>query len=181
MPSARSHFKGFWLDGEVATFVRDHGKAKKTDLAAGRVNFSAEVNDFLRSLMSKVTPDTIGYALAREKEELRLRMEAIDHQAHELFGTSTIEEWIARARTKERSEADVVETQRSIREDVKGEIFEELRNAWHQRHSNGRAFKRDQDVAWARHRFQNQLRTMAWTPEEFVKRMQQRNRSPEVA
>jgi hypothetical protein len=181
--SRRDRIVGFRLEADVAEFVRIHGGARKTDLAAGKLNCSAEVNELIRAhLMSQVSPETIGYRLAREKEELRLAMEAIDHQAQELLGVSTIEEWIAREKDRQRSEGEVLEAQREIRVSVKTEIVEELKAAWSTRHDNGRAFKRDQDVAWARHRFQNQLRTLGWTPEEFVKRMQPaKDRVPEVA
>lgn len=165
----------------MADFVSKVGKARRTDLVAGRVNFSAEVNDFIRSLMSKVKPEAIGYSLARRKEELRVQMDAIDAQAHELLGVTTIEEWVAREKAKSRSESQALEEQRGIRHSVKEEIAQELLAAWRARHENGNAYKRDQEVAWARHRFKNQLQTIGWSPEEFVKRMETEGRGRGVS
>ncbi len=148
---------------------------------AGRVNFSAEVNDFIRSLMAKVKPEAIGYSLARRKEELLVQMDAIDAQAHELLGVTTIDEWVARERAKGKAEADVLEEQREIRGDARGKILTELVDAWGVRHQNGGSYTRTQETTWARHRFKHQLQTMGWSAEEFVERMQRQDRDPGVA
>jgi hypothetical protein len=155
---------------------------RKTDFEAGSVNVSEEVAEFLRHLVAKVSPESIGYHLAKEKERLRLEMEDVDRRAHELFGVSTIEEWIATEKGKERSAREVLQAQVKLRDSVKDEILGELRSAWQNRHDNGRRFDRHQDVAWARNRFQKELRTLNLSPEEFVKKMSTtRDRAPEVA
>jgi len=179
---SRPRYVGFRLDDDVADFIKSRGHARHTDLATGKINFSAEVNDFIRGLMGRVKPEAIGYSLVRRREELRLEIEAIDRQAQELLGVSTIDEWIAREKDRERSQADVLETQREIRDGVRSEILSELRQAWSVRHQDGRRFPRDKEATWAEHRFRRELKTLGMSPEEFVRRMQRESeRSPEVA
>ena len=166
---------------DILEFVKRHGGARRTDLAVGKVNTSEEVADFLHRLMAKVSPESVGHALAREKEELRLRMEQIDHEAQELFGVATIEEFLAREASKGRAEADVVKAQIAIRREVQDEKLGELQQAWDVRHRGGTTYDRRHEVSWAKSR-ERELRTLGMTPEEFVRRMaRSKDRSPEVA
>lgn len=168
------------LPSDVARFVRTHGHARKTDLTVGRVNISEEVAEFLRhNLMSKVTPEVLGWELARRKEELRSEIEDVDRQARDLFGVSSIEEWIAREKDGERMEADVVQAQATLREQIKEEKFRELGDLWRQYHSKGARPSRTNEIAWAKGHAK-ELRLLQITPEEFVARMGRHRDSPEV-
>lgn len=168
------------LPPDVARFIRTHGHARKTDLTIGRVNVSEEVaNHIRRDLMTKVTPEVVGWELARRKEELKSEIEDVDRQARDLFGVSSIEEWIAREKDGERMEADVVQAQASLRQQIKEEKFKELGELWRLYHAKGNRPSRTSELAWAKGHVK-ELRLLQITPEEFLARMSRRDSSPEV-
>ncbi len=180
MPPKNKTKLTLYVDSDITEFVRQHGGQRRTDLLAGKVNVSAEVNDFLHRLMSEVTPETVGSQVARRKEELVLEIEAVDHQAEELLGFSTIEEWQADQVGRERSRSDVLSQKKQIREEIHAELWQTIETQFGKMRQ-GRSYKKRQNLAWLRTRFKHELRTLSVTPEETLARLERESRSPEVA
>ncbi len=166
------------IDDDVAEFIKRHGHHHRTDFAAGRVNVSSEVNDFLRRFMGRMTPEVIGYQLAHRKEDLKLQMEDVDKQAQEILGYSTIDEWLVEQIKGERKEADLIERKVQIREKVKTEIWTRIENDYGKMR-RGQGFSRKADQSWLV-RFKRELRTLGLSRAEALRVLRGEDRSPEV-
>jgi len=155
---------------DVASFIKRHGGARRTDLTIGKVNVSDEFGTWIRhSLMTKVSPEVVGWELARRKESLKLEIEDLDRQASDLFGVSTIEEWVAREKDGEAAEGEIVRAQRALRKQIRDEKLEELDRLWKIRHDRGTHFTKSSETSWAKGHAK-ELRLLELTPEEYVAR-----------
>lgn len=166
----RDHVVGFRLDSDAYQFIHDKGKARKTDLAEGRINFSEEVNEFIKDLMSRVNPDAVGQTLMRSRQEHQDEIAKIESKAKELLGTS-LDDWAVQASAKEKEAGDELKEQRAIRGQVKHDALEKLTLAWKERHSNGNHYSESQEVGWLQSRFRDALAAVGWTPQECIERM----------
>ncbi len=168
------------VDDDVFTFIQTHGHHRVTDFAAGRVNVSAEFNEHMRRLMARVSPESIGFQLAREKVEMTLRIEAIDREVQELFGVSTIDEWLAQQGEAERKGLQQLQMQRKIRDEIQSELWERVRNDYGK--MRGGRFTLKADQSWMASRFKQELRTLNLTAVEALARVKKEiSRGPEVA
>ncbi len=168
------------VDDDVFTFIQTHGHHRITDFAAGRVNVSAEFNEHMRRLMAKVSPESIGFQLAREKVEMTLRIEAIDREVQELFGVSTIDEWLAQQGEAERKDLQQLQMQRKIRDGIQSELWERVRDDYAK--MRGGRFTLKADQSWMSSRFKQELRTLGLTAVEALARVKKEiSRGPEVA
>lgn len=168
------------VHADVARFIEIHGGARKTDLAKGKVNVSDEVETLVRAnLMAKLTPEVVGWELVRQAEQGKALIEDANRQIRDLFGVSSIDEWVVREQEGQRLEADLVVAQRKIREDLREEKLRELTQLWGVYHKDGRRPTRQNELAWAKGHAQ-ELRLVGLSPEEFLARMSRSRDHPEV-
>ncbi len=132
----------------------------------------------MRRFIGRVTPEAVGYQLAHEKEEISLRLEAIDREAEELFGISTIDEWVTQQAEVERKATQRVTKQREIREKVKTEIWDRIESDYREMRL-GHGFGRRADQSWLA-RFKRELRTLDLSRAEALRMLRGEDRSPEV-
>lgn len=163
----------------MADWIREFGGFQKTDLEAGRLNVSSEVNDFLRRLMEKLAPDVVGLRLADEKKEHELAIEAIDRQAQELFGVSTIDEWYAQHMDRQRTESQRQADQADLRQKTLAEIWTRIEERFMEFRVGGNYSQRS-NLSWIK-QFRRELRTLNLTEEEALARLKREDRAPEVA
>ncbi len=191
MPPKNKAKVTLYVGMDVAEFIRNCGGYRSTDLSQGKVNVSAEVDNFLHELMAGIAPETLGLQLVHRKEELQMQMEDVDRQAHEIFGMSTIEEWHARYLEARRKKAQVNAEQMQIREDIHqkiwGRLSQEFSSAMKAQASLARKHRKPQlttrtRVRWIERSFKKELRTLGISaPEALVRLEREQQRGPEVA